>query len=192
MRFRVLLIVCTFCAVSGFSQKACFSDCSKLFSSANIAHPDSLLRELLGCPAPEIRGVDLAGNRVEPEDLKGKVVVINFWFAACKPCVAEMEGLNRMVAEFRDEEVVFLAFGRDDPAHIQKFLSNKSFNYRHIASAGGWADKFCLVAGWPMNLIIDKNRKVALIFSGGGTDEKAPDDVYHRMAPVIRRLLAAR
>jgi peroxiredoxin len=194
MILRTLLFAtCTFAASAGFAQKACFSDCSKLFAnSKTIGHPDSLLHALVGCPAPEIQADDLEGNRVHSKDLKQKVVVINFWFEACKPCIAEVEGLNRMVNEFRDKEVVFLAFGRDQPADIQKFLTKKSFNYQHIPFAGDWADKFCVVAGWPTNLIIDKNGKLALIFSGGRTDEKAPDDVYHRMAPVIRKLLTER
>ena len=51
--------------------------------------------------------VDMNGNSYSLGILKGKVVVINFWFVECKPCVIEMPELNEIVEKYKSEEVVF-------------------------------------------------------------------------------------
>ncbi len=188
MKCPIMILLLLFC-FSGVSQKACFSDCSKLFSSPRAAHPDSTLNDLKGCTAPEIRALRIDDFAFDSKDLDGKIVVINFWYAACKPCVAEIPGLNRLAEEFKNQNVVFLAFGRDDPPAILEFLKQRPFLFQHIPKAQPWADKFCVVLGWPTNLIIDQKGRVVFAASGGRTDEKAPDAIYHRMAPVIQRLL---
>jgi thiol-disulfide isomerase/thioredoxin len=44
----------------------------------------------------------LAGNKeISNISLKGKVVFINFWFASCAPCIAEMEDLNKLYNKFK-------------------------------------------------------------------------------------------
>jgi len=52
---------------------------------------------------------DMDGKSFELSELKGKVVVINFWFVNCKPCVDEMPGLNKIVEKFKNNQnVIFL------------------------------------------------------------------------------------
>lgn len=64
---------------------------------------------LLDQPAPLFEIKDLTGKTVHLEALKGKVVVLNFWFVECKPCVSEIPELNELVFDFQKEDIVFMA-----------------------------------------------------------------------------------
>ncbi len=76
--------------------------------------------------------VDIDGNVIKKEDLAGKVVVINYWFIGCRPCMMEMPELNEVVAKFKENEVVFLAFANEIAPRVSLFLTKHPFNYMII------------------------------------------------------------
>jgi thiol-disulfide isomerase/thioredoxin len=75
---------------------------------------------------------DLEGNTIKPEDLKGKIVVINYWFTGCRPCIMEIPELNEVVESFKDDQIVFLAFANEIAPKVRSFLSKHPFDYRII------------------------------------------------------------
>jgi thiol-disulfide isomerase/thioredoxin len=75
---------------------------------------------------------DLDGNTIDPKNLIGKIVVVNFWFTGCRPCIMEMPELNEMVKKFKPEEVVFLAFANEIAPRVSMFLEKHSFDYTII------------------------------------------------------------
>ncbi|MDZ7647241.1 MAG: TlpA disulfide reductase family protein [Cytophagales bacterium] len=77
---------------------------------------------MLGCKAPDFISKTITGELISLTELKGKVVVINFWFTSCAPCITEMPTLNRLVEEFKYKDVVFIAFARDDVMELTSFL----------------------------------------------------------------------
>jgi thiol-disulfide isomerase/thioredoxin len=78
---------------------------------------------------------DVNGVTLTPEDLKGKIVVMNFWFIACPPCRYEMPELNRLVAAYKDnKDVVFIAISLDKKSDVDRFLKVSPFKY-HIVSS---------------------------------------------------------
>lgn len=122
-------------------------------------------------------------------ELKGKIVVINFWFTTCAPCVAEMPALNKLKEDYKTKDVVFIAFGRDDTQTIKDFLKSTDFNYHLVSSDFDLTKDYCLIGGWPTNMVLDKNGIVRQIFTGGRTDEKAKTEAYDLMQPTIERYL---
>lgn len=111
---------------------------------------------LVGQPAFNFRATDMAGRQYALEELKGKVVVINFWFVECKPCVMEIPELNKLVQEFKDKEVVFLGIATSDKEKITGFLKETSFLYNIIPDSRNLADLYKTRA-FPSHFIIDKN-----------------------------------
>lgn len=104
---------------------------------------------------PEFSILDLDGKNVDLADLEGKVVVLNFWYVSCKPCIKEMPELNELVEKYAGKGVVFLAFSTDKTAAVQQFLTQKTFNYRIIPRSRNIAKKFG-VFGYPSHYVIDK------------------------------------
>ncbi|MBM4783641.1 MAG: TlpA family protein disulfide reductase [Archangiaceae bacterium] len=67
---------------------------------------------------PMVPGFDLPrlqGGSVKLSDLRGKIVVIDFWATWCPPCRAEMPWLVAMAKKYESRGVVFVAISEDDP-----------------------------------------------------------------------------
>ena len=81
---------------------------------------------------------DEKGNIISSNDLKGKVVFINFWATWCPPCRAEMPSLNEMYNKLKDDDrYVFLFVNEDeDPAKATAYLQKNNFSMPVITRAG--------------------------------------------------------
>ncbi len=116
--------------------------------------------------APPFSGSDLNNRQFDMGNLLGKVVVMKFWFAACKPCVDEMPQLNKVVEHFRgNSDVVFLAPSLDKAARIQSFLTKHPFSYNIIPEGKNIAEQFG-VYGYPTHFVINRSGKIEATYSG--------------------------
>ncbi|MFM7644848.1 MAG: TlpA family protein disulfide reductase [Sphingomonadales bacterium] len=122
---------------------------------------------LVGKKAFDFNVTDIFGNKYSLKELKGKVIVMNFWFVECKPCIMEMPELNKLVEKYRNKDVVFLGFATNDKQKIESFLKNKTFNYNIIAESKKIADLY-EVNSFPTHIVIDKNSTIAYYVIGLG------------------------
>ncbi len=122
--------------------------------------------ELVGQKPPTFSAIGLDGTPYSLEDLEGRVVVMKFWFAACKPCVDEMPQLNKVVEYYKDNpDVVFLAPSLDKAERLHSFLAKRSFNYQIIPDSRPIATSFN-VLGYPTHLIINRLGVVDEVYQG--------------------------
>lgn len=70
---------------------------------------------------------NLNGERAYFGDLKGEVIVINFWATWCPPCIAEMPSLQELYSAYGDR-VTFMFVSQEDNATISKFLEKRGFD----------------------------------------------------------------
>ncbi len=106
-------------------------------------------------------------------DYKGKLLVINFWYINCGPCIAEMPYLNDLVNQYQNENVNFLALSFDSSQDIKSFLEKTEFKYEHGSISRSLMYDFTPVApghfiidseGIIRDIIIGAPRKTELIF----------------------------
>jgi peroxiredoxin len=160
----------------------------KMMQQMRAGGPDmSALNEtesspLLDQPAPLFEARDLKGKTVHLEALKGKVVVLNFWFVECKPCVSEIPELNELVLDFQKDDVVFMALGLNKAEQLKKFLKKTPFNYQIVPDAMEVATQFG-VTGFPTSIVIDQNGVIRYISLGVGPENK------EKLAAAIRLLI---
>lgn len=174
------------------AQSHCFENCfERLAASGKDGYEKKLeiLKELVGCRAPQFEVWSVKGVKLNLNDLKGKVVVIHFWFTDCAPCVAEFPALNQLWQDYRLQEVVFIAFGGDETQDILDFIDEHPFHYHQVSGVYDLAKKYCLLGGWPMHLVLDKEGIVRDIFAGAPEGAKAETAAYYRMKPVIDQCL---
>ena len=117
-------------------------------------------------PAPVFVKNDLDGKLVNLSEFEGSVVVINFWFTGCKPCVMEIPELNKVVNKYKNKNVKFVAITFDANEVVKKFLKEHPFNYRIIPAAQNIIQSYG-VAVFPTHVIIGKDGKVARSIIGG-------------------------
>jgi peroxiredoxin len=121
--------------------------------------------DLIGKKAIPFSVSDIAGNRFDLDDLKGKVIVLNFWFVECKPCVMEMPDLNKLVEKYKGSEVVFLGLAINEKPAIETFLKTTTFNYTIIPDAKAAIRSYNINA-FPAHIVIDRNSTVSFSTTG--------------------------
>lgn len=140
----------------------------------------------VGEKLPQFEALDINGNRYDRTSIAGKVVVLNFWFTACKPCVFEMPELNDLYKKYQDrDDVVFLSFAIDDKEKILNFLNKRPFDYPIVASANPLISEFG-VDVFPTNVVIDRKGNYYGHFTGAfeGIGEQLDFVVAHALKGV--------
>ena len=121
--------------------------------------------ELIGKDAIPFSVKDINGNEHSLNNLKGKIIVMNFWFVECKPCIIEIPELNELVKKYESKEVVFLGFATNDTSTLNSFLKEMDFLYKIIPNSKEIAADY-EVLGYPTHVVIDQNSKIAFLTSG--------------------------
>src|SRR5215207_2535448 len=91
-------------------------------SSAVVAAPQQ------GFPAPDFELINLDGETVKLSDLRGQAVLVNLWATWCPPCRAEMQSIEKVYNEYRDEGFVVLAVNmtyQDSPEKVAPFVAEQ-------------------------------------------------------------------
>ncbi|WP_299249564.1 TlpA disulfide reductase family protein [uncultured Lacinutrix sp.] len=115
---------------------------------------------------------DLEGNTIKLSELKDKVVVLNFWFTKCGPCVVEMPKLNELVKEYEDKDVVFLAITFNKEGIVENFLYETDFNYTIVPNANDVINMYG-VQSYPTSIVINKKGEIVLKEIGYRTNIKS-------------------
>lgn len=144
---------------------------------------------LKGKQLPDFEARTLSGRMIDSKDLKGKVVVINFWFIECHPCVAELPGLNLLVKEFKNSNVLFLGITYETKERLDSaFFPKYQFDFDIVPGASYIINKFGPI-GYPTTFFIDKHGTINNVIAGGLSDKNAVVDVYRKEKPIIEELL---
>ena len=116
--------------------------------------------------APVFVKNDLNEKLVNLSEFEGSVVVINFWFTGCKPCVMEIPELNKVVNIYKNKNVKFVAITFDANDVVAKFLKKHPFEYQIIPAAHDIIQSYG-VSVFPTHVIIGKDGNIARSIIGG-------------------------
>ena len=116
-------------------------------------------------PLPEGNFLQMIDGSVKSfSDYKGKLLVINFWYINCGPCIIEMPYLNDLVNKYQNEDVQFLALSFDTVLDIKSFLQKTEFIYEHGSISRSLMYDFTPVS--PGHFIVDKDGIIRDIIIG--------------------------
>jgi peroxiredoxin len=135
--------------------------------------------------APQVTYALLDGQRLASDDLKGQVVLVNFWATSCTTCVAEMPQLVATFEKFRGRgyQTVAVAMSYDPPAYVANFAESRKLPFSvAIDNTGEIARSFGDVQLTPTSLLIDKRGQIVKRYVG------APD--FAALHQLVEQLLA--
>jgi thiol-disulfide isomerase/thioredoxin len=128
-------------------------------------------------PAPQLELKNLDGKDVALQDLKGKVVFVNFWATWCGPCQEEIPSLIDMQNKYADKGFTVLGIAMDEEGKsvVAPFVAKQTYdvngkqsliNYPIVIGTDEAADKFGGLLGYPTSFLISRSGKQIMKFQG--------------------------
>lgn len=142
----------------------------------SVAHPDK---------APSVAYTLLDGSKSTTDDLRGKVVLVNFWATSCATCVKEMPHIVSTHEKFkgRGYETIAVAMSYDPPAYVINFAETRKLPFGvAIDNTGHIAKSFGNVKVTPTSVLINKKGEIVKRFVG------EPD--FAKLHELVEKLLA--
>ncbi|NJO88531.1 MAG: TlpA family protein disulfide reductase [Chloroflexia bacterium] len=139
----------------------------ELFAKRQDSIKNAQQKTLLKQQASDFEVVTIAGEQISLSELRGKVVVLNFWFTTCKPCIQEIPRLNKEFSNLENKGLIFVSLCTDSKEKVEKFLERMSLSsdFKVVADAKTVAEKYH-VFSFPCNMVIDKEGIVKYIHTG--------------------------
>jgi peroxiredoxin len=103
---------------------------------------------------------DLQGKPWHLRDLRGKVVLVNFWATWCPPCRKEMPDLDSLYNKFKDQGFVVLAISDEEAAKVSPFISERRISYPVLLDPGRTVNDLFIVEGIPKSFIYGRDGKM--------------------------------
>jgi peroxiredoxin len=163
---------------------------ASLESAAKDKARADLAKTMINQPAPVFALKDLDGKTVSLADLKGKVVIVDFWATWCGPCKASFPGMQMAVNKYKDDPNVKFLFvdtwenGDNYVPGVKQFIADNKYSFHVLIDekgADGRQSKVVSafeVTGIPTKFIIDKNGNIRFKYVGySGTPEKLVEEV---------------
>ena len=137
--------------------------------------PREIPSPLLGRPAAAFSLTTFAGAPLSLEDLRGKVVMLNFWASWCIPaCYEEAPALERTWRAYKDKGVTVLGVNiQDKEAAAREFLARFEHSFPNAPDPKGRVSVDYGVYGVPETFFIDRKGRVRFKHVGALTDDIA-------------------
>jgi len=124
--------------------------------------------EGLGQPAPDFMVKDIRGNTFKLSELKGKVVILDFWATWCQPCKSLLKRLQEI--KERDKDVEVIAISIDDAsaqAMAVNYIQGKRFTFITLFDAEGQVARMLNPSlQVPFTLIVDRGGRIVYSHAG--------------------------
>jgi peroxiredoxin len=103
---------------------------------------------------------DLKGTNWSLQDLRGKVVLVNFWATWCPPCRKEMPDMQALYERFGPRGLVILAISDEDAAKVAAFLAERKYTYPVLLDPGRKVNQLFAVEGIPKSFLYGRDGKL--------------------------------
>jgi len=103
---------------------------------------------------------DLGGKSWTLRQLRGKIVLVNFWATWCPPCRKEMPDLEALYKRFGKRGFVILAISDEDIAKVKPFIAERNITYPVLLDPGRKVNGLFEVQGIPKSFIYDRQGKL--------------------------------
>lgn len=154
------------------------SSCEKKSSNEQSSGSNQKNRPPNAVKAPDFTLASLEGDWVTLSDLRGNVILLNFWATWCGPCKIEIPDLNKLQEKYQDKgfEVVGITLTSGSPEQISRFAENWGMNYKILTDIRGNETEIVTntygqavgypISGVPTSFIIDRDGYIVKSYIG--------------------------
>jgi thiol-disulfide isomerase/thioredoxin len=132
-----------------------------LATAAVVSAEEAQLKPWRGKATLELAGPNLQGGKVDLRDLRGRVVIVNFWATWCEPCREEMPSLERLRAKLAGKpfEVLAVNYG-ESREKVAGFLQREFVDLPIVLDTQKDLGRSWDVGGLPMTFVVDARGRV--------------------------------
>lgn len=103
---------------------------------------------------------DLQGKTWKLKELKGKVVLVNFWATWCPPCRKEMPDLEKLYKKYEKDGLIILAISDEEAGKVSPFITQERVTYPVLLDPGRKVNDEFEVMGIPKSFVFDREGKL--------------------------------
>ena len=112
---------------------------------------------LTGTVAPNFTLQSLDGEPITLNDLKGKVILLNFWATWCHPCIEEMASIERIYRKYQDKGFIVLGIDiMEKPEKVKKYVMENNITFPILLDTKGEVKRKYRVSGIPSTYLVNK------------------------------------
>ena len=139
--------------------------------------------QMIGTSSPDWQTTDLAGNAYSLRDLRGKVIVLDFWYRGCGWCIRSMPQVNAVSKQFKDEQVAVCGMNIRDTLDVARpVIERLKLEYPQL-KAGKISEQY-KIQGFPTLVILDQQGLIRDVHVGYSPTLK--DDVVRSVESLMK------
>jgi peroxiredoxin len=123
-----------------------------------------------GFLAPDFELNTPAGETIKLSDLRGQAVLVNLWATWCPPCRAEMQTIETVYNEYKEQGFTVLAVNmtyQDDPAAVMPFVKQQGLSFPILLDTTGEMGRAYQLKSLPSSYFIDREGMIREVVIGG-------------------------
>lgn len=192
MKYLMIAFIAFGFVTSIFAQRFDLSrkDSLNILLSEHFSKRDSLREIRKNESFPDFTVVSIKGDTIFRSMLEGKIVLMNFWFEGCTPCIAELDDLSKLYHKFKENlSFMFLSFTVDPKEHALKCAEKYNLPFPIYPIDRKECSGLTVNAGFPTTIILNQSGKTAFSHEGGAIEKNLVIKQIQEYETVINDLL---
>lgn len=129
--------------------------------------------------------IDDKGDVDDYKSFQDQVILVDFWYLRCRPCIMELPGLDLLNKSIESDKFHIITFANDPMLEIEeKLLSKRGYDFRVISDV-----RLVTQKSYPTKILFDKNGVIVEYKSYGSTGLTAYDKLVRRYQPLVTKEL---